>query len=284
MISLFAKILVFSGGLILLSSLLPTYRLTTRLPHSLVRNYWYAMLVLITVFFIGYMSYTWLFWNSQRQMLDLIVPIIFFLGACFVLLTATLSLQTATIVLRISQLEQENILDPLTGAFNRRYLDRRLGEEVSRARRYGLPLSVLLLDIDHFKQINDQHGHQVGDQVLTYFAKTLKNELRELDILTRYGGEEFLVIASQTTRNGAIDLAERLRRSLEDSHLKLSSGAEMHEIQVLCSIGVATLGGAIDRFEKLVRRADENLYRAKSLGRNQVNADEPTAEHSGKSE
>jgi diguanylate cyclase (GGDEF)-like protein len=242
------------------------------------------MLGLIVIFFVGYMSYTWLYWSQQQQMPDLIVPVIFFLGACFVWLTATLSLQTATIVLRISQLEQENILDPLTGAFNRRYLDKHLREEVSRARRYSFPLSVLLLDIDHFKQINDQYGHQVGDQVLMFFAKTIQQELREVDILARYGGEEFLVVASQTTRNGAIDLAERLRRSLESNHCKLPTKAGAANIQVRCSIGVATLGGAIDRLEKLVQRADENLYRAKKLGRNQVNADESAAGQGGKSE
>jgi len=282
MISLLAKLLVFAGGLILIGSLIPTRRLISRLPQSPVRRDWYAMLTLITILFVGYLAYAWAFWNSQTHLLDLIVPGVFFLCACFVWLTASLSLQTATIVMRISLLEQENITDPLTGVFNRRYLDRRLNEEVSRARRYSLPLAVLLLDIDHFKQINDKYGHQFGDRVLIYFGELVKHELREEDVLARYGGEEFLVIASQTPREGGKDLAERLRKRLESNSFRLPDESGMSdEIHVTCSIGVTSLEGEVDCVEKLVQSADENLYRAKNSGRNQVNADEhSSAAHS----
>jgi diguanylate cyclase (GGDEF)-like protein len=279
-ISLLAKGLVFAGALILIGSLFTTRRLIERLPQGQgrVRNQWDAMLALVVIFVAGYLGYAWAFWNSQTRLLDLIVPGVFFLGACFVWLTARLSLQTAVALMRISLLEQENIADPLTGAFNRRYLDRRLSEEVARARRHGLPLSILLIDIDLFKQVNDGHGHQTGDQVLAFFAELVKRMLREPDILARYGGEEFMVIAPQTPHQGAIVLAERLRTRLESNSFRLPNGQSgTLEIRLTCSIGVASLGGEQDCTEKLVHSADENLYRAKREGRNRVNADEPSS-------
>jgi diguanylate cyclase (GGDEF)-like protein len=232
------------------------------------------MLVLVCVFILGYLGYAWLSRSSHTRPLDLIVPGVFFLGACFVWLTSHLSLQTAVTVMQISLLEQENISDPLTLVFNRRYLDRRLSEECARARRFGLPLSVLLLDIDHFKRINDNFGHQAGDQVLAAFAGLVKQLLREPDVVTRYGGEEFMVIATQTARPGAIDLAERLRTSIESNRFSLNNVInETSKISLTCSIGVASLGDEIDQATKLIHSADENLYRAKHQGRNRVCAD-----------
>ena len=180
MISYSANIFVVAGALLIIFALKPTRQLIVRLPKGGIRHSWHAMLVLEVVFFLGYLGYASAFWNTQSQLIDLIVPTVFFLGACFVWLTATLSLKTTVAIERISFLEKENMVDPLTEAFNRRVLDRCLKEEVTRARRYELPLSVLLLDIDHFKQINDKHGHRAGDQVLISFAKLIKRELREL--------------------------------------------------------------------------------------------------------
>jgi len=131
--------------------------------------------------------------SRHTAWLDLIVPSVFFFGAGFVWLTATLSLHTAIDIRRVTVLEHENITDPLIGIYNRRYLDRRLQEEFIRARRYSLPLSVLLLDIDHFKRVNDAYGHQVGDLVLSYLGKLLLSAIRATDIIARYGGEEILI-------------------------------------------------------------------------------------------
>ena len=278
MIPVLARALVFAGALILAGSLIPTRRLIARVPHGPVRNRWSVKLVLIVVFLCVYLGYVWVTWNSRTQLPDLLAPGVFFLGACFVWLTANLSLQTTVVVMRISVLEEENISDPLTGAFNRRYLDRRLCEEVTRARRYGQSLSVLLLDIDHFKKVNDRYGHQAGDQILTSFVELVGRHLREPDILSRYGGEEFMVIASQTDHEGAVELAERLRTILESNRFDLGgvqSGTV--EVSLTCSIGVASVDEELDRAEKLVRSADENLYRAKHDGRNRVNAQQPSA-------
>ena len=280
MISFSANVLVIAGALVLVSAMVPTRRLIARLPNGSLRGHWYVILAFVWTFLVGYLGYAWISWNSHEQPVDLLVPIVFFLGACFVWLNSVLSLRTAVAMLRLSLLEQETIVDPLTGVFNRRYLDRRLNEEVARARRHGLPLSVLMLDIDHFKEINDCHGHQAGDQVLTLFAGQVQRHLREPDIVARYGGDEFLVIAPQTSRKNAIDLAERLRTGLESHRFSLHdthTRKGILEIRVICSIGVASLSNKVTRAERLVRCADENMYRAKNDGRNRVNADEPSA-------
>lgn len=270
-IFLLAQGFVITGALILVGALFPIRRLVGRLPSGPVRNRWYAMTALTVLFVAGYLGYAGVFWNSHSGPSDLIVPGVFFLGACFVWLAATLSLQTAMDVMRISLLERETATDPLTGVFNRRYLDRRLSEEVASARRYGLPLSILLLDIDHFKQINDRRGHQAGDHVLATLGKLVAGELRESDILARYGGEEFLVIAPHTPLPGATEVAERLRKRIESHEFSPPDGPG--GIGVTASIGVASLGEGVDDGERLVRAADENLYRAKQQGRNRVVAE-----------
>ena len=278
MMAISAMALVLGGAVILVGSLFLTRQLIVQLPHCLLRSYWFLMLVLVCVFIVGYLGYAWVSANSHTQPLDLIVPGVFFLGACLVWLTSHLSLQTAVTVMQISLLEQENISDPLTLVFNRRYLDRHLSEECARARRFNLPLSVLLLDIDHFKRINDTFGHPAGDQVLAAFAGLVKQQLREPDIVTRYGGEEFMVIATQTPRQGAVDLAERLRTTVESQRFSLHNVAGgTAKISLTCSIGVASFGNEIDHAEKLILAADENMYRAKHQGRNRICADPPSA-------
>ncbi len=276
--SFLANTLVLAGALVLVAAMPPTRRLIARLPKGRVRGRWYVMLAFVLLFLLGYLGYALAFWNRHERPIDLLVPVIFLLGACFVALNAILSLQTVEALLRLSLLEKENIADPLTGVYNRRYLDRRLNEEVSRARRHGLPLTVLMLDIDHFKRINDDHGHQAGDQVLAQFADLTKRQLREPDLVARYGGEEFLVIAPQTTRHDALNLAERLRARIESNTFTVTNMAaqgERLEIRVTCSIGVAGLSDEIVRADMLVHCADKNMYHAKHAGRNRVNADEP---------
>ena len=282
MISIFAQALVLAGALILVGALVPVRRLIARLPSGLVRNRWYAMTALIALFLIGYLGYAVAFWNRHSNLLDLIVPGVFFFGACYVWLTAALSLQTALDVMRLSSLEWETVTDPLTGVFNRRHMDRCLSEEVARAGRYGLPLSILLLDIDHFKQINDTHGHQAGDRVLVCLGEIVAEHLRGTDVLTRYGGEEFLVIAPHTALAVAVILAERLRKCVESHDFTLPSapGGTL-SIGVTGSIGVATLGDGVDSTEKLIHAADANLYRAKQEGRNRVIAGAPASGSTG---
>ncbi len=266
-----ADALVCAGMGILIWALLGVRRLVNQLPSGPLRKRWFAMTLMIALFLVGYFAYLVLRWDSHLSWVDLIVPVIFFFGACFVALTAALSLRTALDIVHIGQLERQAITDALTGAFNRRYMDQRLADEVASARRYGLPLSVLLLDIDHFKRVNDTHGHPIGDEILVGIKRLLAERLRDSDVLTRYGGEEFLIIATHTHAQSACDLADRMRRHIESHVFRVHGYAgKMAELHITVSIGVADLNESNSNAELLVRSADEQLYRAKTAGRNRV--------------
>ena len=158
------------------------------------------------------------------------------------------------------------IRDGLTGSFNRRHLFELLNKEASRANRSQGCFSVALLDVDHFKQINDQHGHQAGDEVLCTLAKDIETKLRTIDSFGRYGGEEFLVILAQTPLEGAMIKAERIREQIENLRWPGMDAS----FKVTASIGVSEFHFGEDRVEDLVARADAALYKAKARGRNQV--------------
>ena len=157
--------------------------------------------------------------------------------------------------------------DPLTGCLNRRSLLDRLEGEFERARRYGLALSVLMVDIDHFKQVNDTHGHLVGDEVLRNVGALLRQELRNVDVIARYGGEEFIAVLPETPFDGARVLADRIRAAIAARPFKSDEG----EFTVTASIGVTALNkDEMQTPEDVLARVDEALYRAKNSGRNQV--------------
>jgi diguanylate cyclase (GGDEF)-like protein len=267
-LSLISSGLVVIGTLILASSLFTVRKIIQRLPLGGSRHSWYAMAGLIVLFVVGYLSYVVIFWGKQFTTIDLVVPGVFFFGACFVWLSTFLALHTAMDVMRITILEHETVTDPLTGVFNRRFMDRRLVEEVSKARRHKFELAVLMLDLDHFKEINDVHGHQTGDQLLKDIGDLLGRELRDSDVLARYGGEEFVVIAPNTAPVDATVLAERLRHRIEGH--KSMPEEDNFKLRVTVSIGVANYGGDIIDEESLIRIADKNLYLAKGSGRNRV--------------
>lgn len=271
MLNVLANSLVIAGACVLIGALIPVRNLIKQLPPGQVRRCWYELTVLIILLIVGYTSYTVVFWSRYSNWLDFIVPSVFFFGAIFVWLTISLSLQTAFDVRRVTLLQHESIMDPLVGLYNRRYLDRRLSEELSRARRYDLPLSVLLIDIDHFKQINDTYGHPVGDALLSHLGKLLLDAIRDSDLAARYGGDELLVLAQNTTAASAGVLAERLRQHVETNQLVLSSNSnQRQEVRVTVSIGVAGLGQEATDNQSLIQCADEALYRAKQEGRNRV--------------
>ncbi len=171
---------------------------------------------------------------------------------------------------RLSQrLHELSTLDGLTRQLNHRVIYDRLTEELDRARRYKYPLSVVLCDFDHFKEINDTHGHLAGDAVLREGAAVLRKCLRSTDLLGRYGGEEFLAVLPQVDLGSARMAAERLRVGLEKNPVRLAGGIE---VRVTASFGVADrdeLAGAPSG-DLLVSLADRRLYDAKAAGRNRV--------------
>jgi diguanylate cyclase (GGDEF)-like protein len=164
-----------------------------------------------------------------------------------------------------SKLELLSITDQLTGLFNRRHFDDVFAQEIQRAARYAHPFSVMMMDIDHFKNVNDTYGHQAGDFILKGVANILCSQLRETDILARYGGEEFVVVLPETGESVALSIAERIRGALEEH--KFCCGD--NELHVTISIGVVTASGEQDD-EEVLHAADDALYKAKEEGRNRV--------------
>lgn len=164
------------------------------------------------------------------------------------------------------ELERLAATDALTNLTNRRVFFVRLAAEIQRSRRYGQPLSILLVDVDHFKKINDLHGHPAGDSVLRAVAGALAGYARETDLAARYGGEEFTLLLPSTAEGGARAVAERVRSGIE----ALRVDWEGKPIPVRASLGLATLEGDQDGADALVARADQALYAAKQTGRNKV--------------
>lgn len=156
--------------------------------------------------------------------------------------------------------------DSLTGAANRRHFFAAIDIETGRAERSGMPLSLLALDIDHFKEVNDRWGHQAGDQVLREFVQSVKNSMRPHDILGRIGGEEFMVLLPDTSQPSAVQLAERIRQQVAELPIPHAQGS----LHVTVSIGVGEFGRDGEKPEQVIKAVDDRLYQAKHAGRNRV--------------
>ena len=157
-------------------------------------------------------------------------------------------------------------LDELTGLFNYRYLDVALDSELRRASRYQNSFSLLFIDLDDFKKVNDRFGHLVGSGVLKQFAKVLKEELREVDTIIRYGGDEYVILLLGTNTHVGVGVAERIRKRIASSTFEIDN----HQIKLTCSLGVACYPEHGRSKEKLLRLADETMYQSKRLGKNLV--------------
>ena len=188
--------------------------------------------------------------------------------------TAILSLLANHIVKEIqhTRLYRLAVTDPLTRVFNRQHLSENLPAEFERARRYERPMSVMMVDIDEFKDVNDRFGHHIGDLVLQEVARECMDISRESDLVVRYGGEEFLILLTDTELEGAVQVGERLRERVEQRIF----AQPKQSIQLSISVGVAQLKEHDRTPEELILRADEALYRAKNQGKNQVATQEPT--------
>jgi len=170
------------------------------------------------------------------------------------------------------RLRELSSVDPLTGLFNRRHFMGVLESEFKRMQRYDTPLAFVMLDIDHFKRLNDAHGHQAGDDVLRDLGGLIREQTRAADVPGRYGGEEFCVLLPQTGLKGAAGFAERVRRAVEEHRFPTEEG----ELRVTASLGVAACPApGVDRAQDLIGRADDALYQAKAEGRNRVVVREP---------
>ncbi len=179
-----------------------------------------------------------------------------------------LALERAEWQERAKEFQLMSITDPLTGLLNRRYLEERLNEELNRSKRYGHPMSFLMIDIDDFKTYNDLNGHQAGDQALQITAHCLKAALRSADVACRYGGEEFGMLLPQTPLNEAGVIAERMRQKVASTDYPQGKLQPLGRVTI--SIGVSTFGKHVDDADRIIAAADRALYNAKSRGKNQI--------------
>lgn len=162
----------------------------------------------------------------------------------------------------IKELEELSVTDPLTSIYNRRKFNELLNREVERSKRYKTGLSIIMCDIDHFKKINDTFGHDVGDNALKVFSNKINENIREVDMFARWGGEEFMILMPNVNIEGASSLAEKLRRIIEATEVKKITS-------FTASFGVTDLNED-DTTESFIKRVDEAMYKAKESGRNKV--------------
>jgi diguanylate cyclase (GGDEF)-like protein len=166
----------------------------------------------------------------------------------------------------LTKVEYMAITDALTGLYNRRRFHETLSKEFERSKRYSSPFSLIIMDLDHFKRINDNYGHQTGDSVLQEMAKIIRKNIRDIDTAARFGGEEFILLAPNTTPQDAITASERIRTNTENN-----SFAGLNNENLTVSIGISGLPDkSIDNEDKLIKCADIALYRAKKNGRNRI--------------
>ncbi len=252
------------------AALFPAGKLIAKHPSGRLRYSWVALTALMFLLIFGYIGYASIRWDGNTRLSDLGVSLVFF-GACLVLAVSTLALTSAQYVRRLIVLENENITDSLMGLPNYRYFAARLSEEVARSNRYQSPLALIMVDVDHFKKINDTYGYRAGDLVLIALAKLVLSIARDTDITVRYGQEEIAVIAPNTTAADAARFAERVRQAVETATLlpaEVSGGGNAAGIAV--SIGVSSLGPHVRDAQTLIARANAALLNAKHGGRNRI--------------
>lgn len=254
-------------GIGLLSAALMTVRSIIGLLNgaSRLRRQWIWLGGAIVVFIVSYFGLIVL-WGERALVANDLVALVLLMAGGFALIVTRLSFVTTSDVVRIAKLERDAIEDPLTGTYNRRYLDSKLVEEVARATRLNVPLSAVLIDLDHFKHVNDTYGHDVGDMVLRHVCKLIMASVRPNDTVIRYGGEEFVVIAPNCDTDDAARLGERMRQTIAESALSLPDG---QDLAITASLGVSSLPST-GSGDAMLRAADQALYSAKRGGRNRL--------------
>jgi len=269
-VSLISRALVVLGTILLAVSLYNTTRIIRELAPGPTQSRWELLRGFIVLFIAGYVVYLGTF-SVQRGASHVVVSSILFLGACLVLLVCVLAHATVMDFKRSATPEAETITDPLMAIYNFRYLKRRLEEEIARARRYGFPLSLLLLSIDDLRKVNDDHGRPAGDVVLKGIGEILKKTVRNVDVPACYGKEEVAILLPHTADTDAAILAERIRRAIEDHPFPVDASAgSVVPLRCTVSIGVAAMTRECGEAGRLLEVADTALRRAREGGRNRT--------------
>ena len=174
---------------------------------------------------------------------------------------------SADIRFAIAKIKRVSDTDELTGVYNMRAFSAILKRSFQQSIRHTHPLSIVMIDADNLKPINDSHGHEAGDKLLKHLIRTFGEELRQTDVLARYGGDEFTILLPETGRTGAVEVAERIRKSVEDSRFDVRGGLDL---RTTISLGIASYPEDGSNVEIIVEKADKALYRAKREGRNRI--------------
>ncbi|MFC1628868.1 GGDEF domain-containing protein [Gemmatimonadota bacterium] len=273
--------LLIGLGLVLLgASIWRTQRLIGILQD---KHPWPSLRNLMGFFAVGYAVYLYAIITHLPLNKDLVAGEIFFLTALFMLLVVHYAYQTIHDIMRLDELKQIANTDELTGMYSRRAILALLDDEFQKARRFGFPLSVAMVDLDQFKAVNDTYSHLAGDVVLREVARVLQTRLRKFDVLGRYGGDEFLCVLPGTGVTGAMSTGERVRSRVNELQFEIIAPDKLRVLETgtstdsetlgsTISVGVATLHPGIQAPLDLVQEADAALYASKEGGRNTVSS------------
>ena len=257
---------VFSGVGFLALSLVPIVQLLRKTRSRQLRRAWLWLAIMVVGFIVGYLALIGLMPRNADVVLFNLICVVLVMGGVLVMSVAILALRTADDVARLVHLEREVIIDPLTGVYNRRYFSEQFEREFAFALRTDGCLSLLVIDLDHFKAVNDTHGHAIGDRVLAVVASILSESMRASDIVVRYGGEEFVILARATSPEVAARLGERVLNAVRAMKVSCPGNCTL---SLTASVGVASRQPG-DTRETLFNRADAALYEAKRAGRDRV--------------
>ena len=266
--NLFIQLVLVTSIALLLASLFPIRWIYQMLPRGFARSTWRSMSILILLSAVGVTVFLHI--NSTEgpnHHEDWLVSLVFLAGSIFVVTVCTLALSTAKDLSKIAALEFAAIVDPVTELFNRRHIMALLDAQCQLSSEHNSPFSILLIDIDNFKAINDTFGHRAGDIVLKELGRVIARIIPDYRCIGRYGGEEFLVILPQSASSDAWVVAERLRSAVQSTMVTYEAKPISSPT---ISIGIATAFGWKETSEDLIEIADGALYSAKASGRNRV--------------
>ncbi len=254
-----------------MGALYPAFSIIRRLPKGSTRKYWIILVTLIVIFIGGYIAYYIEETGNKLGDFRFVVPSVFLGGGVFVLIILLLSLQSMKVIRKIQTLEEENITDSLMQIYNRRCFDRRMHEEFVKAKRYGFPLSLILFDIDNFKTINDEYGHNAGDMILKKVGQVLLCCTRDVDTPARYGGDEIAVIVSNSSLEETAVVAGRIHEQIRGEPITFRK-KDSNEVTINCtvSVGIASFKDTMKNPEELIHAADKMMYKAKKAGRDTI--------------
>ena len=270
---LFANILIFCSVLLFAASIFAVQQLIKKLPLGKVRNNWNILSFFIAGIMIGLFVCLPMLWIDKIVLTSLTFPVIGITTSAFVLMLCFLTYQTTRDIQEAILVDQASIIDPVLEIYNRRYYERRIEEETQRARRYELPLSLIMLEVDGFNNIVKSHGRLVGDVVLRKVSDFIENSVRASDIVARFDDQKIVIATTQTDKEMTMKLANRLRSDIEELNVVQGDGENKSEtLHVTVSAGVSTVDENIKNGFDLSDVAEKALQEAIKQGRNRVHA------------